>query len=70
MRTERRDGRVPRFRGRELKNLWLKGNKITGRLPDPVAALPNLEYLDVHANEMSGALPAIWNTPKLKIFSR
>jgi Leucine-rich repeat (LRR) protein len=30
--------------------------------------LPVLEYLDIHANEMSGPLPTAWNTPKLKIF--
>ena len=45
----------------------MKGNKITGRLPDSVAVLPELEYLDLHANEMSGPLPTVWNTPKLKI---
>ena len=49
------------------QNLWVKGNKITGRLPDSVAVLPELEYLDLHANEMSGPLPTVWNTPKLKI---
>jgi Leucine-rich repeat (LRR) protein len=27
-----------------------------------------LEYLDIHANDLSGPLPAVWDTPKLKIF--
>ena len=53
---------------RALKNLWLKGNKLTGRIPDSVALLPELEYLDVHANELSGSLPRDWDAPKLKIF--
>jgi Leucine-rich repeat (LRR) protein len=52
---------------RALKNFWVKGNKITGQLPAGVAVLPELEYLDLHANEMSGPLPTVWNTPKLKI---
>jgi hypothetical protein len=37
-------------------------------LPSSVAVLPALEYLDVHANALSGPLPAIWDTPKLTIF--
>jgi Leucine-rich repeat (LRR) protein len=60
-------GSTPVRDAKLLKNFWVKGNKITGRLPDSVAVLPELEYLDIHANDMSGALPTIWNTPKLKI---
>ena len=32
------------------------------RLPDSVAMLPKLEYLDIHANQISGPLPAKWDT--------
>uniref|UniRef100_A0A7S2KKT3 Leucine-rich repeat-containing N-terminal plant-type domain-containing protein n=1 Tax=Leptocylindrus danicus TaxID=163516 RepID=A0A7S2KKT3_9STRA len=42
---------------RELKRLQLRGNFITGAIPQEVASLPNLEVLDLSDNKLSGELP-------------
>jgi hypothetical protein len=53
---------------RALKNLWPKGNRLSEAFPASVAVLPEFEYIDVHANDLSGPLPTCRDTPKLKIF--
>ena len=52
---------------RALKNLWPKGNRLSEAFPASVAVLPELEYIDVRANDLSGPLPTCWDMPKLKI---
>jgi hypothetical protein len=49
-----------------LTHLTASDNLLTGRLPD-VWDAPNLSYLDLHSNQLTGPIPvSIWLLPKLE----
>ncbi|XP_022942278.1 probable inactive leucine-rich repeat receptor kinase XIAO [Cucurbita moschata] len=54
-------GTIPKFIGlrlRNLRKLYLYGNKLRGPLPESIGKLMKLEELAVHDNRLSGSLPA------------
>ena len=55
--------------GNGVVEIYLQGNKLTGKLPSNVEQLTSLQKFDVSNNTLKGELPRLHSLPKLEVDS-